>query len=88
MSGVAKNGAGTERLHSWGSNTDCREAATERVGREIVLPHTGGGHEGSRVHRRKDVYKQKAEHGRAINCNATASVTLQGDDAARQGELK
>ena len=31
--------------------------AAERVGREMVLPLPGGGHEGSRVHRRKDVYK-------------------------------
>ena len=52
----------------------------------MVIPLTGGGHEGSRVHRRKDVYKQKAEHDRAIYCNATASGPLQGDDAARRGE--
>ena len=86
VGGVAKNGAGAERLHLWGSKTDYREAAAERVGREIVLPLTGGGREGSRVHRHKDVYKQKAEHGRAIHCNVTASGTLQGDDAARRGE--
>ena len=43
----AKNGSGAELLHSWGSETDHREAATERVGREMVLPLPGGGHEGS-----------------------------------------
>ena len=86
IGGVATNGAGAERLHSLGSKTDYREAAAERVGREMVLPLTVGGHEGSRVHRRKDVYKQKAEHSRAIHCDATASGTLQGDDTDRRGK--
>ena len=44
----------------------------------MVLPLPGGGHAGSRFYRRKDVYKQKAEHGCAIHCNANASVPLQG----------
>ena len=85
MGGVAKNRSGAELLHSWGSETDHREAAAERVGREMVLHLPGGGHEGSRVHRRKDVYKRKAEHGRAIHCNATAYGPLQGDDTVRRG---
>ena len=59
--------------------------AAERVGREMVLPLTGGGHEGRRVHRCKDVYKQKAEHGRAIHYNETTSGPLQGDNATRRG---
>ena len=33
-----------------------------------------------------DVYKQKAEHGHAVYCNATASGPLRGGDAARKGE--
>ena len=37
MGGVAKNGAGTELLHSWGSKTYHREKAAERVVREMVL---------------------------------------------------
>ena len=52
----------------------------------MVLPLNGGGHEGSRVHRRKDVYKQKADYGREIHCNATASGPLRGVDTARQGK--
>ena len=52
----------------------------------MVLPLPGGGHEGSRFYRRKDVYKQKAEHGCAIHCNATASGPLKGDDTDRRGE--
>ena len=49
VGGVAKNGAGAELLHSWVSETHYREAAAERLGREMVLPLLGGGHEGSRV---------------------------------------
>ena len=60
MGDVAKNGAGAKLLHPWVSETDYREAAAERVGWEMVLPLSGGSHEGSGVHRRQDVYKQKA----------------------------
>ena len=60
VGGVAKNGAGAELLHPWDSKTDYREEAAERVGWEMFLPLTGGIHEGSRVHRRQDVCKQKA----------------------------
>ena len=52
----------------------------------MVIPLPGGGHEVSRVHRRKNVYKQKSEHGCTIHCNATASGPLQGDDTERQGK--
>ena len=52
----------------------------------MVLPLTGRSHEGSRVHRRMEVYKQKAEHGRAIYCNMTASGPLQEGNAARRGK--
>ena len=86
MGGVAKNGTGAELLHPWVSETDYREESAERVGWEMVLPLTGGGHEGSRVHRRQDVHKQKSEHGCAVHCNATASGPLRGGDTARRGE--
>ena len=58
----------------------------ERVGQEMVLPLPGGGHEESGVHRRKDVYKQKTYHGRAIHFNATSSGPLRGEDTTRGGE--
>ena len=48
MGGDAKNGAGVEFFHAWGLETDHGETAAERVGREIVLPLHGGGHEASR----------------------------------------
>ena len=43
-----KNGAGVELFHAWGRKTDHGETDAERVGREMVLPLPGGGHEGSR----------------------------------------
>ena len=86
MGGVAKNGAGAEILRPWGSDMDYGEAVAERVGWLMVLPLTGGSHEGSRVHRRHDIYKQKAEHGRAVHFNATVSGPLRGGDTARRGE--
>ena len=48
MGGDANNGAVAELLHAWGRETDHEETAVERVGREMVLPLPGGGHEGSR----------------------------------------
>ena len=86
MGGVAKNEAGAELLHTWGSASDYREAVAERLEWEMALSLPGGSHEGSEVHRRQDVHNQKAEHGHAINCNATASGTLRGDDSARGGK--
>ena len=86
MGGVAKNGAGAELFHPWGSETDYRESAKERMGWELVLPLTGRSHEGSRVHRRQEVYKQKEEHGRSVHCNTTASGPLRGGDTVRRGE--
>ena len=62
------------------------ETAKERVGWEMVLPLNVRIHEGSRVHRCTDVYKQKVEHGRAIYCNTNASRPLQGGDATRRGK--
>ena len=49
----------------------------------MVLPLTGGGHEGGGAHRRPNIHKQKAEHGRAVYCYATASGPLRGGDAER-----
>ena len=83
MGGDAKNGAGVELFHAWGFKTDHGETAAERVGREIVLPIPGGGHEGSGFKRCTDVNKHKAEHSRTIHCNVTASIPLQWDDTDR-----
>ena len=42
MGGVAENGAGAELLHPWGSATDYREAAAERVGWKWHYPSLEG----------------------------------------------
>ena len=83
MGGVPDNGAGVERVHTWGGETANRQTTAEREGREVVLPLTGGGHEGGGAHRRPKIHKHKAEHGRAVYCYATASGTLRGGDTER-----
>ena len=87
MGGVPENGAGTERVHPWGGETDNRKATAYRERWEVVLPLTGGSHEGSGDHRRPNVNKQKAERGRAVYCYATASGPLRGGDAERGGAV-
>ena len=57
MGGVPENGAGTERVHPWRGKTDNRKTTAEREGWEVVLPLTGGGHEGSGSHQRTNVNK-------------------------------
>ena len=85
VGGVPENGAGTERVHPWGDETDNRNTTMEREGWEVVLPLTGGGHEVSRAHRRKNVNKYKAEHSHAVYCYATASGPLRGGKTERGG---
>ena len=81
MGGVPENGEGTEHVHTWDGETANRKTTAEREGWEVVLPLTGGGHEGSGSHRCTNVNKQKAEHGRAVYFYATASGPLQGGNA-------
>ena len=49
MGGDAKNRAGVELIHAWDRETDHMEIAAERLGRDMVLPLSGGGHEGSKI---------------------------------------
>ena len=85
MGGIPKNRAGTERVRPWGVKTAYRKATADREGWEVFLPLTGGGHEGIGSHRRPNVNKQKAEHGRAVYFCATASGPLRGGEAERGG---
>ena len=85
MGGDPDNGASTERIHPWGGEMDYRKATAEREGWEVVLPLTGGGHEGSGAHGRPNVNKQKAENGRSVYCYATTSGPLRGGNAERGG---
>ena len=45
----AKNREGVGLVHAWGRKKDHGETVAERVGREMVLPLPGGGHEGSGI---------------------------------------
>ena len=64
---------------------DNRKTTAEREGWEVVLPLIGGGHEGRGAHRRTNSNKQKAEHGRAVYCYATASGPLRGGETEGGG---
>ena len=83
MGGVPKDEEDTERINTWGGEMANRKATTERLGWEVVLSLTRGGHEGGGSHQRLNVHKQKAEHGRTVYCYATASGILQGGDAEK-----
>ena len=76
MGGVPDNGAGVERVYTWGGETANRQITAEREVWEVVLPLTGGGHEGGGDHQLPNIHKQKAEHGCAVYCYATASGPL------------
>ena len=93
MGGVPDNGAGVDRVHTWGGETDNRQTTAEREGWELVLPLIGGGHEGGGDHRRPNIHTQKSEHGRAVYCYTTASgrgsagnTKVVGSDGHRLGE--
>ena len=45
----SKNIEGVGLVHAWGRATDHRETAADRVAWEMVLPLSGGGHEGSGI---------------------------------------
>ena len=50
MGGVPDDGAGAERIYTWGRKKAHRQATAEREGREAELPLTRGGHEGGGTH--------------------------------------
>ena len=60
VGGDAKNRAGVKCIHAWGRETYHGETSVERVGREMVLPLPGGGHEGSRISIHKNVDRYQA----------------------------
>ena len=49
----------------------------------MALPLTRGGHEGGGTHRHSNINPEKAEHGRAVHCYATASGPMRGSDTSR-----
>ena len=50
MGGDPDDGAGVERIYTWGRDTANGQTTAEGEGWEVVLPLTGGGHEGGGTH--------------------------------------
>ena len=55
MGGVPDDGAGAERIYTRGGEKAHRQTTSEREGREVALPLTGGVHEGGRTHGRPHI---------------------------------
>ena len=81
MGGNSKDGAGAEQVPPWGGEADHWEAGAEREGQGLVLPLTRGGHEGGGIDRYTDLDTEKAEHGRAVHYDATASGPVRGGES-------
>ena len=86
MGGDSKNGAGAERVSTWGGEAPHWETAAEGEGRGLALPLTRGGHEGGGVNGYTDVDNEKAEHGRVVHCDATTSGPVRGGESERGSE--
>ena len=56
MGGVPDDGAGSERIYTWGGETANWQTTAEREGWEVVLPLTGGGNEGGGSHQRSHIH--------------------------------
>ena len=76
MGGDFKDGAGAVRIPTWGGKTTHWETGTEREGWGMALLLTRGGHERGRTNIYPDFDTEKAEHVRAVHCDATASGPL------------
>ena len=50
MGGVPDDGAGVERIYTWGGEKAHRQTTAEREVWEVALPLTGGGHKGGGTH--------------------------------------
>ena len=86
VGGVPDDGAGAERIPPWGSKKARMEIAAEREGRGMELPLTKGGHGGGGTYIHLDINPEKAEHGCAVHCYATASGPMRGRETERGSE--
>ena len=85
MGGDTKDGAGAEHISPWGGETTHRETAAEGEGRGMAIPLTGGGHGRGGTNGYSGINPEKAEHGRAVHCYATASGPMRGCESEREG---
>ena len=80
----SEDGEGPGQLSAQGSKEDHWEATAAKERREMGLPTSGGGTEGSGNGGDTDIHNMGAEYGCAIYCDATDSGSMQaGHSAAR-----
>ena len=68
--------AGAGEFHAQGRAQDHGETSAERVGWEMVLSLSAGGHARGRVYIDPGIHHKEAEHGRVLHCDATDYGTL------------
>ena len=78
--------AGAGEFHARGRAQYHGETAAERVGWEMVLSLSAGGHTRDGVCRDPGIHHKEAEHGCAVHCDATNSGPLRTDHAEGGGD--
>ena len=86
MGGDSKDGAGAERVPTWGDEATHWETGAEREGRGMALPLTRGGYEEGGTNGYPDFDTENAEHGHSVHCKATASGPMRGRESERGSE--
>ena len=62
--------AGAGEFHAQGREQDNGETSAERLGWEMLLSLSEGGHARGRVLRDPEIHHKEAEHGRIVHCDA------------------
>ena len=83
VGGDSKDGAGAERIPTWGGEATHWETGAEREGRGMAITLTRGGHERGGTSIYPDFDSEKAEHSRAVHCEATVSGPVRGCKSER-----
>ena len=61
---------GAVELYAQGRTQDHGETAAEKLGWEMVLSLSAGGHARGGVYRDMGIHHKEVEHGRAVHCDA------------------
>ena len=85
MGGDSKDGAGAERVPTWGGEAAHWETGAEREGRGLELPLTRGGHEGGGIDGYPDVDNEKSEHMVAQYIATRPLLDLGEGERSREG---
>ena len=65
----------------WGIFFNLKQISAWLNRRGLALPLTRGGHEGGGINGYPDLDSEKAEHGCAVHCDATASGPVRGGES-------